>query len=256
MRRAWARSTHAPYPAPLPGHLLTDATVPGRIRADLIAWQQVGVMWQAPPEEVEQALKEVAGLVADSDDETSLNMAAANAAADRLVSRCPPGVATGDHCWASALCADTRGRPEVALAALAPVLERLRRSRFYFATWYPSRLTQVAALAMRAGDAEQAGVVVQAAAELSRRNPGADLWERDARSDAARAALSAGQAYDDLWWLPEVMRMRAAHDDAAAAFSRLRTAAQMASAQGSVTLLLRCERDLAALPPAGVRQVR
>ena len=191
--------------------------------------------------------------------ETSIrqgDLAAANAAADRLVSRCPPGVATGDHCWASALCADTRGRPEVALAALAPVLERLRRSRFYFATWYPSRLTQVTALAMRAGDAEQAGVVVQAAAELSRRNPGADLWERDARSDAARAALSAGQAYDDLWWLPEVMRMRAAHDDAAAAFSRLRTAAQMASAQGSVALLRRCERDLTALPPTGVRQVR
>ncbi len=136
------------------------------------------------------------------------------------------------------------------------MLERLRRSRFYFATWYPSRLTQVAALAMRAGVAEQAGVVVQAAAELSGRNPGADLWERDARSDAARAALSAGHAYDDLWWLPEVMRMRAAHDDAAAAFSRLRTAAQMASAQGSVALLRRCERDLTALPPAGVRQVR
>ncbi len=87
----------------------------------------------------------------------------------------------------------------------------------------------------------------------------ADLWERDARPDAARAtldaALAAGQSYDDLWWLPEVMRMRAVHDDAAAAFSRLRSAAQMASAQGSVALLRRCERDLAALPPAGVRQV-
>ena len=74
MRRAWARSTHAPYPAPLPGHLLTDATVPGLIRADLIAWQQVGVMWQAPAEEVEQALKEAAALIADSDDEPSLNI--------------------------------------------------------------------------------------------------------------------------------------------------------------------------------------
>ncbi len=88
----------------------------------------------------------------------------------------------------------------------------------------------------------------------------ADLWERDAGSDAARAtldaALVAGQAYDDLWWLPEVMRMRAAHDDATYAFSRLRSAAQMASVQGSVALLWRCERDLAALPPAGVRRVR
>jgi hypothetical protein len=88
----------------------------------------------------------------------------------------------------------------------------------------------------------------------------AGLWERDDRSDAARAtldaALAAGQAYDDLWWLPEVMRMRAAHDDATAALSRLRSAAQVASAQGSVALLRRCERDLAALPLAGVRQVR
>jgi DNA-binding CsgD family transcriptional regulator len=307
MRRAWARSTHAPYPAPLPGHLLTDTTVPVWIRADLIAWQQVGVMWQAPAEEVEQALKEAAGLIADGSDETSLNilrnvrialahehgylleamqtarsdpqpaeharpghaagqrestiasslrtigrprealellargqqaayasgdmyvvvrcqgvtalallelgrlddaraeaqaaaraaedldlmyylgralatlvetsirqgdLARANAAADRLISRCPPDVATGDHSWVTALCADARGRPGVALAALAPVLERLRQNRFYFAAWYPSRLTQVAGLAMRAGDPEQAGVAARAAEELSRRNPG------------------------------------------------------------------------------------
>jgi tetratricopeptide (TPR) repeat protein len=87
----------------------------------------------------------------------------------------------------------------------------------------------------------------------------AGLLERDSRDDAARAtldaALAAGRSYDDLWWLPEVMRMRAGHDDAAAAGSRLRSAAQMASAQGSVALLRRCERDLTALPPAGVRQV-
>ncbi len=46
----------------------------------------------------------------------------------------------------------------------------------------------------------------------------ADLSARNNRPDAARAALdaalAAGQASDDLWWLPEVMRMRAAHDDA------------------------------------------
>jgi DNA-binding SARP family transcriptional activator/tetratricopeptide (TPR) repeat protein len=88
----------------------------------------------------------------------------------------------------------------------------------------------------------------------------ADLLERDSRDDAARAtldaALAAGRSYDDLWWLPEVMRMRAAHDDAAAAGPRLRSAAQLASAQGSVALLRRCEGDLAALAPAGVRHVR
>jgi tetratricopeptide (TPR) repeat protein len=77
----------------------------------------------------------------------------------------------------------------------------------------------------------------------------ADLSLRNGRPGAARAtldaALIAGHAYDDMWWLPEVMRMRAAHDEEEAAISRLRSAAQMASAQGSVVLLRRCERDLA-----------
>ena len=88
----------------------------------------------------------------------------------------------------------------------------------------------------------------------------AGLLERDSREDAARAtldaALAAGRSYDDLWWLPEVMRMRAAHDDPAAAGRRLRSAAQMASNQGSAALLGRCEGDLAALPTAGVRHRR
>jgi hypothetical protein len=52
-------------------------------------------------------------------------------------------------------------------------------------------------------------------------------------------------AHDDLWWLPEVTRMRAAHDEEQAGVSRLRSAAQMASAHGSVALLRRCEHDLA-----------
>ena len=77
----------------------------------------------------------------------------------------------------------------------------------------------------------------------------ADLSARAGQAGAARAildgALAAGQARDDLWWLPEVMRMRAAHDERPAAVSRLRSAAQMASAHGSVALLRRCEHDLA-----------
>jgi len=88
----------------------------------------------------------------------------------------------------------------------------------------------------------------------------AGLLERDSRDDAARAtldaALAAGRSYDDLWWLPEVMRMRAAHDDAEVAGLRLRAAARMASAQGGVALLRRCEGDLIALPSAGVRNLR
>jgi DNA-binding SARP family transcriptional activator len=77
----------------------------------------------------------------------------------------------------------------------------------------------------------------------------ADLLARSDRRGAARAtldaALAAAEAREDLWWLPEVMRMRAAYDDEQAAISRLRSAARMASAHGSVALVRRCERDLA-----------
>jgi tetratricopeptide (TPR) repeat protein len=77
----------------------------------------------------------------------------------------------------------------------------------------------------------------------------AELLARDNQAGAARAtldaALVAGHSHDDFWWLPEVMRMRAAHDDEESAISRLRSAAQMASAHGSVGLIRRCERDLA-----------
>ncbi|HEY4849729.1 MAG TPA: AAA family ATPase [Streptosporangiaceae bacterium] len=78
----------------------------------------------------------------------------------------------------------------------------------------------------------------------------ADLSARDNRLEDARATLDAalvgGQARDDLWWLPEVMRMRAAYDEEeAAAISRLRSAARLASAHGSVALFRRCECDLA-----------
>jgi tetratricopeptide (TPR) repeat protein len=76
----------------------------------------------------------------------------------------------------------------------------------------------------------------------------ADLLARGGRVDAARAtldaALAAGQSHDDVWWLPEVMRMRAAYDDEQAAVARLRSAAQLASAHGSLALLRHCQRDL------------
>jgi DNA-binding CsgD family transcriptional regulator len=303
MRRGWARTTHAPYPAPLPAGLITDATVPGGVRAELIAFEQIGAMWEDEAQEVERALRRATALVAGPGHQASLGMlrnarvglahehghllealelarsgpdsarpvsatlgaglnesavaaclhaigrsldalqmleraqhaayasgdmyvvvrsqgvralallelgrlddsraeaqAAIQAADDlglmyflgralatlvetsirqgdlaaaaRLASRCPPDAVTGDHGWAAALCADARGRPDAALAALSPVLERLGRHRFTFAALYPSRLPQVAALAMRAGQAEQAGVAARAAEELSRRNPG------------------------------------------------------------------------------------
>ncbi len=83
----------------------------------------------------------------------------------------------------------------------------------------------------------------------------ADLLARNNQRDSARAtldaALVAAQAHEDLWWLPEVMRLRAAHDEEEEeAVARLRAAARLASAHGSLALLRRCERDLNAL---GVR---
>ena len=91
----------------------------------------------------------------------------------------------------------------------------------------------------------------------------ADLLARNDRLGAAQAALDAalvaGRERDDLWWLPEVMRLRAAHDAGEAAISRLRSAAEMAAAHGSVGLLRRCEHDLARLgvhgPSPGVLPV-
>jgi DNA-binding SARP family transcriptional activator/tetratricopeptide (TPR) repeat protein len=74
----------------------------------------------------------------------------------------------------------------------------------------------------------------------------ADLSARDAARAALDAALAAGRVHDDVWWLPEVMRMRAAYDGEQAAGGRLLAAAQMASEHGTVALLRRCERDLSA----------
>jgi DNA-binding SARP family transcriptional activator/tetratricopeptide (TPR) repeat protein len=75
----------------------------------------------------------------------------------------------------------------------------------------------------------------------------ADLSAGSGRAGAARAildaALAAGHAHDDVWWLPEVMRMRAAYDEQAG-HPRLRRAAQLAAEHGSVALLRRCQRDL------------
>jgi hypothetical protein len=84
----------------------------------------------------------------------------------------------------------------------------------------------------------------------------ADLCARDGQPEAARAtldaALAAGRAHDDVWWLPEVLRMRAAYDEPEAARGRLESAAALAQGHGSLALLARCERDLARPGPAGV----
>jgi len=76
----------------------------------------------------------------------------------------------------------------------------------------------------------------------------ADLLAHTGDVGAARATLDAAlvtaNARDDVWWLPEVLRMRAAYDDQQAAVQRLRSGALMASQHGSVALIRRCEIDL------------
>ena len=77
----------------------------------------------------------------------------------------------------------------------------------------------------------------------------ADLLQRNGRREAAQATLDAAivdaHARHDVWWLPEVMRMRAGYDGADAAVARLHAAAALARGHGSVQLLRRCEHDLA-----------
>jgi DNA-binding SARP family transcriptional activator len=78
----------------------------------------------------------------------------------------------------------------------------------------------------------------------------ADLAQRAGDTDTARArldaALAAGTARDDVWWLPEVMRLRAAYDGSEIAVQRLQFAATLADSHGSVALFDRCAADLAA----------
>jgi DNA-binding SARP family transcriptional activator/tetratricopeptide (TPR) repeat protein len=80
----------------------------------------------------------------------------------------------------------------------------------------------------------------------------ADVQLRGGDEAAARATLDAaiasGFARDEVWWIPEVMRLRAALDgDEQARIDRLRAAAAMAAEQGSTALAERCERDCAQL---------
>jgi DNA-binding SARP family transcriptional activator len=91
----------------------------------------------------------------------------------------------------------------------------------------------------------------------------ADLQAADGRPEAARSTLDAAAAgarvRADVCWLPEVERLRASYDEPDAAVSRLQAAARLAGEHGSLTLVRRCEQDLAqrsAAPAPGVRPAR
>ena len=76
----------------------------------------------------------------------------------------------------------------------------------------------------------------------------ADLHQREGHMSAAVAVLDAATsfatAHDDRWWLPEVLRARAAHDPGPRAVRGLERAVDLAQSQSSLSLLERCRADL------------
>ncbi|MDX3190104.1 AAA family ATPase [Streptomyces sp. MN03-5084-2B] len=76
----------------------------------------------------------------------------------------------------------------------------------------------------------------------------AELSAPEAARATLDAALAAGEARDDRWWLPEVLRQRAGYD--ADPVPRLRTAVELARAQGSIALRRRAEADLSVASPS------
>ncbi|MEO7753098.1 MAG: AAA family ATPase [Terracoccus sp.] len=81
----------------------------------------------------------------------------------------------------------------------------------------------------------------------------AELHLRDGNPAAAVAVLDAATSFatehDDRWWLPEVLRARAALSPGSGSAVRLHHAMALARSQSSVTLLERCRADLDARPP-------
>lgn len=76
----------------------------------------------------------------------------------------------------------------------------------------------------------------------------ADLHRREGNDMAAVAVLDAATSFatehDDRWWLPEVLRARAALDPSRGPNRRLEQAVALARSQSSTTLLARCRADL------------
>jgi DNA-binding CsgD family transcriptional regulator len=190
------------------------------------------------------------------------DVADATAAADRLTDWTlnePPG----DAEWATALCADAVGRHGAVSEALQPVVERLDRGRLACAAWYPSRLPQLVALALRAGDQGQARIGVHAAREMSRRNPGV-------RAAAAAANHARGLLGSDAALLRDALELighqerplaaAAAREDLAGALMNTASSAAVEHLEAAYEIYVRCgagrdtARVRAALRALGVRK--
>jgi DNA-binding SARP family transcriptional activator len=79
----------------------------------------------------------------------------------------------------------------------------------------------------------------------------ADVLDRAGADTEARAVLDAAlvvaEQHGERWWLPEVLRLRAAHEVESRAAKHLERARSIAASQSSAVLLRRCELDLARL---------
>jgi tetratricopeptide (TPR) repeat protein len=85
----------------------------------------------------------------------------------------------------------------------------------------------------------------------------AEMGQHDASRATLDAAIAASAARDEPWWLPEILRLRAAYDHGSARTARLTAALDLARSHGSVVVADRCAADLseASVPAArsGVR---
>lgn len=68
VRRAWATRCIRPYRAPLPDWAVSDPAIPPGIRANLIAFEQTGTLYDGDTEAAEQALAAAAELISVSSD--------------------------------------------------------------------------------------------------------------------------------------------------------------------------------------------
>ncbi len=147
-----------------------------------------------------------------------------------------------------------RNRPAVAAMA-AELCELCERHGFAYYRDWGLILLGWAASDGTGFDRAQRGVANLKAAGSFARMPYwltllAEVTARDGNAQDCRALLDSAavtaRAHDDVWWLPEVLRLRAAHDDDDRAVSRLTSAARLANSHGSVMLERRCAADLRA----------
>lgn len=169
-----------------------------------------------------------------------------------------------DRNYAEALAADAHGDPAGAAAATMPIRRQLDAGVFGFANLQHHRLTQLVAIALRAGDRESADAITQAAAVLARQNPHADtlaavalhahaltgddpaaLREAVSRAAASEDRLIEASAQEDLG------RLLAAHSACPEAVTHLEAAYRFYVQAGAYRDAARVRADLRAL---GVRK--